>query len=118
MYSQTLNASTAQFYHLTNKILAVSLPKWETVQQGSIPKAHMDPLEAPGAASAFRQASTFRQATSKLLVDQEFARRGQQVGAAGKFACSASAAQGSLVRIAGADLCTACQAMLWKASHI
>ena len=35
-----------------------------------------------------------------------------------KCASSASAAQGSLVRTLGADLCTACQAMLWQASYI
>ena len=38
--------------------------------------------------------------------------------AATKFTCSASAAQGSLVRIQDADLGTACQAMLWQESHI
>ena len=44
--------------------------------------------------------------------------RGQPGGAGVKFAHSASAARGSLVRIPGVDLCTACQAMLWQASHI
>ena len=38
--------------------------------------------------------------------------------AADKFARSALAAWGSPVQILGADLCTACQAMLWQASHI
>ena len=36
-------------------------------------------------------------------------------GAVVKFA---SAAQGSPVRILGADVCTACHAILWQASHI
>ena len=35
-----------------------------------------------------------------------------------KFACSALAAQASLVWIPGANLCTTCQAVLWKVSHI
>ena len=35
-----------------------------------------------------------------------------------KFAHSALVAQGSLVWILGADLRTACQAMLWQASHV
>ena len=42
----------------------------------------------------------------------------QPGGAVVKFACSASAAQGSLVWILAVDLHTACQAMLWQASHI
>ena len=43
---------------------------------------------------------------------------GQLGGAAVKFARSASVARGLPVRILGADLHTACQAMLWLASHI
>ena len=43
---------------------------------------------------------------------------GQLGGAMVKFARSASAAWGSQVQILGADLCAACQAMLWQASHI
>ena len=39
-------------------------------------------------------------------------------GAAVKFTYSAVAAWGLLVQIPGADLHTACQAMLWQASHI
>ena len=39
-------------------------------------------------------------------------------GAVVKVTRSALAAQGSLVQIPGADLRTACQAMLWGASHI
>ena len=39
-------------------------------------------------------------------------------GKAVKFMPSASVAQGSLVRIPGADLCTTCQTTLWQASHI
>ena len=39
-------------------------------------------------------------------------------GAVVKFACSTSAAWGSLVWIQGADLHTAYQAMLWQTSHI
>ena len=35
-----------------------------------------------------------------------------------KFAHSASAARGSQVRIPGADICTAYQAMRWQAAHI
>ena len=42
----------------------------------------------------------------------------QRSGAAIRFADSASAAQGSPVRILSADLCTACQAMQWQASHV
>ena len=44
--------------------------------------------------------------------------RGQPSSAAVKFACSASAAQGSPVWILGVDLHTAYQAMLWQVSHI
>ena len=44
--------------------------------------------------------------------------KGQPSGLEVMFACSASVAQGSLVQIPGADLCTAYQAMLWQASHI
>ena len=43
---------------------------------------------------------------------------GQPGGAAVKFTRPASAAWGSPVQIPGADLCTACQAMLWQVSHI
>ena len=43
---------------------------------------------------------------------------GQTGGAVFKFACSALAAQGSPIWILGVDLRTACQAMLWQASHI
>ena len=43
---------------------------------------------------------------------------GRLSGTAVKFAHSDSVAQGSLVRILGVDLRTACQAMLWQASHI
>ena len=43
---------------------------------------------------------------------------GQPVGAVVKFAYSASAAWSSPVRILGVDPHTACQAMLWQASHI
>ena len=39
---------------------------------------------------------------------------GQPGGAVVEFACSASAAQGSLVGIPDVDLHTACQAMLWQ----
>ena len=47
------------------------------------------------------------------------AREGDQLsGTIVKFTCSALTAQGSLVWIPGVDLCTACQAMLWQASHI
>ena len=49
---------------------------------------------------------------------KKFIRWGQPSGAAVKFACSASAAWGSLVQIPGVDLHTACQAMLWQASHM
>ena len=35
-----------------------------------------------------------------------------------KLAHSSSVAWGSPVQIPGADLCTACQAMLWQVSHI
>ena len=35
-----------------------------------------------------------------------------------KFACSTSVALGLWVQIPGMDLCTAHQAMLWKAFHI
>ena len=44
--------------------------------------------------------------------------RGQPGGAAVKFIRSALAVPGSPVRILGADVCSACQAMLWQASHI
>ena len=44
--------------------------------------------------------------------------RGWHGGIEVKFACSASAAQGSLVRIPGMDLRTTYQAFLWQASHI
>ena len=44
--------------------------------------------------------------------------RGWPGGAAIKFAHSTSVAQGSPVQIQGADLRTACQAMLWQASYI
>ena len=43
---------------------------------------------------------------------------GQPSGVAVKFAPSASEAQGLPVQIPGVDLLTACQAMLWQASHI
>ena len=39
-------------------------------------------------------------------------------GTAVKFTHSALAAQGSLVQILGVYLHTACQAMLWQASHL
>ena len=42
---------------------------------------------------------------------------GRPGGTAVKFACSALVARGSLVRVPGADLCTASQAMLWQASY-
>ena len=41
----------------------------------------------------------------------------QPSGTVVKFACSASAALVSLVQIPGADLHTAHQAMLWRASY-
>ena len=44
--------------------------------------------------------------------------RGQPGGAPVEFTCSASVARGLLVQIPGVDLRTACQAMLWQASHI
>ena len=44
--------------------------------------------------------------------------RGQPGGTVVTFACSALAAQGSLIRILGADPPTAWQAMLWQMSHI
>ena len=44
--------------------------------------------------------------------------RGQPSGAAVEFMHSTSAAWGLLLWILGVDLCTACQAMLWQASHI
>ena len=34
------------------------------------------------------------------------------------FTCSALVTRGSLVQIPGVDLHTACQAMLWQASHV
>ena len=43
---------------------------------------------------------------------------GPPSGVAVKFAGAISAARGSLVQITGADIRTACQAMLWQASHI
>ena len=43
---------------------------------------------------------------------------GQPGGTVVKFTRSASAVQGSPVWISGADLCTACQAMLWQACHV
>ena len=43
--------------------------------------------------------------------------RGQPRGTAVKCTPSASAAQGSPLWIPGADLHTACQAMLWQASY-
>ena len=43
---------------------------------------------------------------------------GRPGGAPVKFARSALAARGSPVRILGADLCTACQAMLWQVFHV
>ena len=49
---------------------------------------------------------------------KKLSQRGQPGGNAVKFAHSNSAAQGSMVLIPGADLCTAYQAMLWQASHI
>ena len=39
---------------------------------------------------------------------------GQPYGAAVMFVRSASVAQGSLVRIPGADLCATCHTMLWR----
>ena len=48
----------------------------------------------------------------------KMALRGQSGGTAVKFAHSTWAAWGSLVQIPGADLCTACQVMLWQVSHI
>ena len=39
--------------------------------------------------------------------------RGPALWCSGKLACSASVVWGSQVQILGADLCTACQAMLW-----
>ena len=39
--------------------------------------------------------------------------RGQASGTVVGFVCSASAVWGSLVQFPGADLCTACKAMLW-----
>ena len=43
---------------------------------------------------------------------------GRPSGTVVKFAHSTSVAPGSRVRIPGVDLHTACQAMLWQASHI
>ena len=50
--------------------------------------------------------------------DSKTNKRGQSSGAAVKFARSILVAKGSPVWIPGADLCTACQAMLWWVSHI
>ena len=44
--------------------------------------------------------------------------KGRPSGAAVKFTPSASVAWGSPVQILDSDLRTACQAMLWQASHI
>ena len=53
-----------------------------------------------------------------FLFDSQKYPWGQPSGAAVKFTHSTSVAWGSLVWIPGADLCTACQAMLWQASHV
>ena len=46
--------------------------------------------------------------------DKEHVREGGGPGGVVvKFGCSTSVAQGSPVRIPGADLCTTCQPMLW-----
>ena len=49
---------------------------------------------------------------------QKSGKEGPACGVVVKFAHSASATQGSPVQIPGMDLRTACQAMLWQASHI
>ena len=56
-----------------------------------------------------RASSTYLNAFSALKIHM-----GSWPGSAVvKFACSTLAARGSPVRILAADLCTACQAMLW-----
>ena len=54
----------------------------------------------------------------KMAIIKKLNEWGWPGGAAVKFARSASAARGSLVQILGMDEGTACQAMLWQASHI
>ena len=62
-----------------------------------------------------RMAWTSKQET-RVLENKKL--RGRPSGTAFEFANSTSAARGLPVRIPGADLSTAYQAMLWQASHI
>ena len=61
--------------------------------------------------------SIIRDASKAKMLSQKVS-RGWPGGTVVKFTRSALAALGSLVRIPGADLCTACQAMLCQVSHI
>ena len=61
--------------------------------------------------------NTYRDRLKKNIGKKE-CDEGPAGGAVVKFACSASAAWGSLVQILGVELRTTRQAMLWQVSHI